>query len=201
MKKINFISTIICFSLFFTVFEKTFSQNHAFDSLANEINRLSMYKKTKSLELLDTLYKMAYNSPDSSLLIAHCLYEESIVNKRQGIIDTLLSNNIKERLARKDLSLQERAILFFGLGSCFELEGKYANAFEHCFQALELFKQLENNRFIAKSLNTLGVLCIIIKLYNLADYYHSEALLYVSPDSHDFYFIKNQYYRITVKKQ
>ncbi|MDR2970833.1 MAG: hypothetical protein LBU83_02720, partial [Bacteroidales bacterium] len=49
------------------------AQNTKFDTLANEINRISLYKKTKSLEMLQRLYKMAYNSPDSSLLIDRCL--------------------------------------------------------------------------------------------------------------------------------
>jgi hypothetical protein len=51
-------------------------QNIAFDSLTKEVNKLSLYKKTKAREILDTLYQIAYKSSDSSLLIAHCLYEE-----------------------------------------------------------------------------------------------------------------------------
>ena len=196
--KINFYRLFICFS--FLSFSSVFSQNsnHAFDSLANEINRLSIYKKTKSFELLDSLYKMAYKSPDNSLLIAHCLYEESTLNKRQGIIDTLLTHSITERIVRKNISVQERAVLYFALGTCFEYEGRYSDAFEYWFQALELFKHLKNNQFIARTLNSLGGLCSSINLLSLADYYHSEALLFISSDSdsHDFYFIKNNMIRL-----
>ena len=183
----------------FLTFSRAFSQNHTFDSLANEINRLSMYNKTKSLELLDSLYKMAYNSSDSSLFLSRCLYEESTLKLRQGIKDTLLSIKIKEKLEREHTSKQEEALLYFALGANCVYETKYAEAFENTYQALELFKQLGDNQFIAKALNLLGSICSIIQLFNLADYYHSEALSYVSDDSHDFYFIKSNIFRLLSK--
>ena len=79
MKKHNFIYLVIILLIFLSI-QKISSQNPIFDSLANEINEMSIYKKTQSLELLDILYQMAYNNPDSSLLIARCIYEESSLN-------------------------------------------------------------------------------------------------------------------------
>jgi hypothetical protein len=74
------IKQLIFLLLFFLPLLPLYAQNKKFDALANELNRISLYKKTKSLELLDRLYQMAYNSSDSSSLIDRCLYEESLLN-------------------------------------------------------------------------------------------------------------------------
>jgi len=176
--------------LFLLTVSVVYAQNPTFDSLANEVNRLSHFKKTKSLELLDSLYQIAYSDPDSSLLIARCLYEEAFLYRRQGIVDTLLAERIKNRLDRENLPLQEQALLQLTLANNLLAAGKYSDAFSFSLQALERFKQLENNRFISRAYHILGNICNNIKLYNLAMYYYSEAIKNIMPESYEYFWIK-----------
>ena len=170
------------------------AQNPTFDSLANEISRISYYQKVKSFELLDTLYQIAYLSPDSSLFIARCIYEESTLNYRQGILDSTMTNIIMKRLNNK-LSLYEHALLQSALGKNIEMTGEYSEAFSLYLQALEKYKKINLNRFVAITLNALGNICYYIGLYNLSDYYHSEAILYVIPEWHEYYAIKHNIFK------
>jgi len=196
MKKNPAIYLIINLSLIFSLSQSVSSQNLAFDSLANEINKLSLYKKTEALEMLNNLYQMAYNSPDSSLLIAHCLYEESLLNFRQGIIDTTLTDRIRNRLAEEKLLRLEHALLQSAMGTNQVMLGEYSDAFTLHLQALEKFKSLELNRFIARTLNSLSNICNTIGLLYLADYYLSEAVLYIYPAHHEYYIIKQNTFNI-----
>jgi len=189
MKSNNTINITIFF-LFFSIFQTISAQNERFDSLANEVYRLSRYKKTKSIEMLDSLYNMAYISPDSSLLIARCLYEEALLHLQQGINDTSLNNRLKDRLKKESLSLQENAFLQSALGTSYVIEGNFTDAFATFLQALEKHKQTGNNRFIARTLNSLGNICKGIGLNDLSEYYFSEAIKLITPDYDEYYVIK-----------
>jgi tetratricopeptide (TPR) repeat protein len=167
------------------------SQNIAFDSLANEVNRLAIYKKTKSLELLDSLYKMAHNSPDSSLLIAHCLYEEIMLSLNQGINNPELIDRIKQRLNKENLSHKEHALLQTAFAINLVMKGEYSDAFTLLLQSNEIFKQLDLDRLQARTLTYLGNISYNIGLYNLSDYYYSEAILNANPEFHEYYIIKH----------
>ena len=176
---------------FLTVFSAAYAQNTKFDSVANELNRISLYKKAQSLELLDSLYQMAYSSSDSSLLIARCIYEESLLNFRNGLTDTLLIERIETRIDRKNLSLQEQALLHLSMGIELENTGEYSDAFTVYLQALEKYKQLNDSRFIARTLNSLGSICSSMSLFSLAEYYYSEALKNITPESHEYIHIQS----------
>jgi len=167
-----------------------YPQNPAFDSLANEIDRISNFKKTKSLELLDNLYQMAYSDPDSSLLIARCFYEEAFLYRRQGIVDTLLADRVKSRLDRKNIPPREQALLQLALADNLLATGEYSESFSLSLQALEKFKQVDDKRFMARALNYLGIICDYIKLYNLANYYFTEAINNITPEDYEYFFIK-----------
>jgi len=167
-----------------------YAQNPTFDSLANEINRISFYKKTKTLELLDSLYQIATNSQDSSLLIARYIYEKSLLNARHGIIDTLLIDKIKERINGGSSSIEENAMLLDALGINLMATGNYAESFSINLQALEKHKQTENNLLVSRTLNRLGNICHTILLYNMAKSYYSEALSMLTPDCRDYYIVK-----------
>jgi tetratricopeptide (TPR) repeat protein/DNA-binding NarL/FixJ family response regulator len=188
--------SLLCTLLFIFLLPFYYAQTQAFDSLSNEINRAAIYQKTKSLEMLERLYQMANNNADTSLLLACCLYEESTLNFRQGIVDSLLTYRIKQRLDHKHLSLLEQALLQSALGTSLASEGDYTDAFPLQLQALETFKQLKNNRFIARTLNALGNICRIINLLGLAEYYHTEAAAYFTPNSYEYYHTKATIFRI-----
>jgi len=167
---------IILFSLIFNTFLYINAQNPVFDSLANEMTRISGYSKQYSLEKLDTLYMIARNSPDSCVLIARCIYEEAVFKQRHGFIDTLLSDKIKNRLTKTEIPLLEYALLQSALGIHLITDGEYAEAFEIMLKALELFKKMNNNSFIERTYVNLGIICYCIRLNNLAEYYYLEAI-------------------------
>ena len=183
------IYNFILLFLFFLTFQNISAQNPTFDSLANEINKISGYKKTKAHEMIDSLYQMSYNNPERSLLV-RCFYEEALFNTRHGIIDTLLAEKIKNRLNNGSLSHFEQALLQSAYGLCFISEGKFSDAFEFQLKALENFKKTGNTYFIAKTLNIMGNICHIINLFNLAKNYYLEALSFFSPEDYEYYFIK-----------
>jgi len=180
--------------IFFTNVQ-IYPQNAVFDSLANEINRISNFNKTKSLDILNRLYQIAYSSSDSATLIARCLYEESIFNVYQGIVDTLMTNRIKNRLNAPPSSLLEHALIQSALGINIFTLGDFSEAFTINLQALEKYKQMGNNRFTAKTLNTLGNISSSIGLLNLAEYYYSEAITYLTPEFYEYYITKSNIFR------
>ena len=196
MKKYNFTFGIISLLLFFLTLQNTNAQSFAFDSLAHEVTQTSIFHKTKSLKMLEELYQMAYHSPDSAMLIAYCLYEESTLNFRQGIVDTLLTKKIRNRLAHKKLPQLEDALLQSALGTNLMSEKGYADAFPLHFEALETFKKLNNNRFTARMLNSLGNICYYFNLFKSAENYYTEAITYTDQKYFDYYYIKINLFRV-----
>ena len=192
------ISKIILIFMIFNTFSFISAQdtNTKFDSLANEVNRFSFYKKAKALEMLDSLYQMAYNCPDSSLCIARCLYEEALLNMRQGIANAFLNDKIKKRLCYNNSSLTEQSLLQSALATCFLFEGKYSDAIEILLQALENYKFTGNNRLVAITLNSLGNICFKIGLIDLTNYYYSEAIELTKPEYHEYLGMKINQLRI-----
>jgi DNA-binding NarL/FixJ family response regulator len=187
---------LLFISLFaFTLFT-TFAQNKNFDSLADEVNRISIYKKTEALRLLDSLYQMAHHGKDSTLLIARCLSEEAVLNLRQGISDSCLSYKIEKKLNRNNIQKQEKALFQFAMGTSLASEKKYGDAFHYLLDASENFKKLNEDRFTAQSLSFLGNICFIIGMWKLADYYYSEASTYANPELSIYYYIKLNHYSL-----
>ena len=193
------LNKILFFILIFTFFQLSSAQNPTFDSLAFEITKISHYQKTKALLMLDTLYQMANRDSDSSLLIAYCIYEEAILKQRQGIIDTVLIDRINEKLSKKQLSIQENAVLQVALGIILFTQGKYADVFPIFLKELETFKQLKNNRIIIKILNYLGSICETINLNSLASYYYSEALANSTYKSREYFSTKIHCFNMIAK--
>ena len=185
------------FSLFLLLlfFSTAYSQTDSFDSLSNELNRKSIYKKTESLEMLNKLYQMAYNHSDSSVRMARCLYEEAVLNYQQGITDSFFADKIEKRLERKNLPLQESALLQLALGTDKIATGNYSDAFTLHLQALEKFKEIGDERFMARVCNYLGSICYSIGLFNLSDYYYFEALRYITSEEYEYFSIKQNIYK------
>ena len=197
--RVNSCSSWIILLFVFTSFSFSFTfsiaQNSTFDSLANEIYRISFYKKTESLEKLDSLFQISYNSPDSSLLIARCLLEKSSIHYLQKIEDSMLINEIKDRLARENLLFQEHAFLQYALSTNLMFKGEFGEAFTMQLQVLEKFKKLNLNRFVVRTLNNLGNICYYIGLYNLSDYYYFEAISNTTPEFHEYFILKQNIYK------
>jgi len=196
MKKQILFYNILLIILLSTTLQNSFAQHATFDSLANEVSRTAIANKTKSLEMLRTLYQMAYQDPDSSLLIAHCLYEESLLNFGHGIVDSLLKNKIQNRLINGKLQKMEYALLQSALGLSLMSEEKYPDAFPLQFQALEIFKQLKCSHLTGRTLIQLGNICYYIDLLNFATSYYSEAIETLSPIYYEYYLAKSNLFTV-----
>ena len=170
-----------------------YPQSAAFDSLANEINKFSMVYKTKSLEMLSQLYQMANKEQDSQLGVARCLFEEAALNSCQGVVDTFLTNKIKHRLNRTHIPIQEQALLEAALGINLKNTGDYSQAFTVQNKALKKFKELDNRRFVVRSLSVLSDICRAVNMNSLREYYADEVFKYLEPEwfEYDFYKINN----------
>ena len=194
MKKSLIILFFISISLIFSGFSVISAQNQKFDSLANKVSILSHYKKAEALDLLEYLYFLAYNSPDSSLLIARCLFEESTLKERHKIVDTIMENKILQRLANNNIPLKEEALLYSALGTNLLAREYYSKSFEVLLKALDKHKLSNNYVFVAKTLNYLGVICNRTGLKSLTKDYYSEAIKWVTPEDRDFYKYKFNFF-------
>jgi tetratricopeptide (TPR) repeat protein len=103
----------------------------------------------------------------------------------------LLIEKIETRIARKNLSLHEQALLQLSLGIELENTGEYSDAFTIYLQALEKYEQLKDNLFIAKTMNSLGSICNSMSLFSLAEYYYSEAIKNITTESREYIHIKS----------
>jgi tetratricopeptide (TPR) repeat protein len=108
----------------------------------------------------------------------------------------LLAGRIKTRLTRENLSLQEQALLQLSLGTELQNLGEYSEAFTIYLQALEKYRQLNNKRFIALTLNSLGHICSSISLVSLEEYYYSEAIENITPEFNEYISLKANLFRI-----
>ena len=195
LQKYKFIFLFLCFLTIYSAY----SQHQIFDSLANKLNRISNSKKTESLELLNNLYQIAYNHSDSSLFLARCLYEESIFNVYQGIVDTSMYNRIQAQLNQPSHTLLEHALLQSALGINLLTLGEVSEAFTLHLQALDKYKQFGDNRFTAKTLNSLGNICSQMSLISLAEYYYSEAMTFLIPEWYEYYITKSNIFKLLAK--
>lgn len=176
---------------------KLYSQsNHSFDSLATHLENIASSQKEEALLLLEELYEMANNSPDSSLLFARCIFLETILNNRHGIVDSTLEHRIKYRLDYKPASSCEKGLLLYSFGLHLLTIGAYDEAFTIALQASEDFEECGENRLMAKTLNLLGNICNNIYLFDMAETYYQKALTWISPEYLDYFYIKGNMFGI-----
>ncbi|MDR0364547.1 MAG: hypothetical protein LBH92_05990 [Bacteroidales bacterium] len=162
-----------------------------FDSLENLADNISYSQKQKSLDIIREMYDIAHDSQDSGVFIIRTIYVESIVNERQGILDSVLLQNINIRLQTDNLTPRENLLLMLSLIHNYLTFGDHISAYATALQALEDSKQLKDSLMTAKLLHTLGSCCKNVKLYNMAEDFYLEALGWI-----DIHTSKNIYYSI-----
>lgn len=166
-----------------------------FDYLSRELDASSYTQRQRSLGLIDSLYLLAEQSPDSSLLISRCIYAETLLSYRQNIVDSTRINRIKARID-KEPTIEEELYLFSSLSlSLFTLED-YVESYTAGLRALETAKQLNDSLVIGRTLNTLGTIYNNAQLYGVAESYYQEALNYLHNERFmkDYCMIKGNLY-------
>jgi len=175
-----------------------FAQDHinSFDSLSKEFDRIYFAHGKRSKEIIKELYEIAYNQPDSLPYIYECLNKEAMLSFDQGIVDNSIPERIRFRLADKDISPYQKALLEYSLGLYLSATGDYSDAFTISLQALSEFRNLNDSVFIGKNLNLLGTICSHINLSNMSRNYYHEALEFYPNNDHDYLRIKNNIARL-----
>lgn len=164
------------------------TQNRRFNSMTKQVDEISNYQNAQAKELIDSMYEIARQSPDSLRLIVHCLCKEAKWSADQGLLDDSLLARIEKHSKKIDSTfVLEKAILQYATGLCQLAFGEYATSFSATLQALEQFKTLNDSSYISKSLYTLGNICSNINFTGLSRNYFSEALLWMPENSIDYY--------------
>lgn len=173
-----------------------------FDSIAKVIDSISLSQRNESRRLLERLYEIANNTPDSFPLLVRCLYAEANINYEQGKTDSLFEDRLRGFLDNSSGKLDTRgtAILHYSLGMHFFAAGNYADAFSISMDALNDFKELQDSSFAAKSLKLLGTICTDIGLLTLGEDFYEEAIAYTAAENHDYYSIMRNKSRIYLLK-
>lgn len=169
------------------------AQGNTFDSLANVVEKISFYQKDKAYELVEELYQMAHNSPDSLLLIAECLNKEAKICFDQGRLAPSLIPRIEENLKKleeKHLPV-EKARLQYSLGLCNYCAGKYSDAFTIGLDVLEQFKTHNDTIYIPRAYHLLGSVCFDVNLADLSNEYYTEELKWITRKDIEYYKIQH----------
>jgi len=169
-----------------------------FDSITSEIDRISLYKGTEAHKLVDNLYNISDSHPDKPELYIRALHKEIFLNNIQGKVDTTLISKVKISLAslNGDKYLFEKALLHYTLAIGYSNMGNFADAFLNGLHALELFKSIEDSRYIVKSLIALGNICASIKSDTMAEDYYTQGLSYASDNEEVYHSILPNIYMI-----
>lgn len=191
-----FIFLILCF-----IFPSQLigQNNHdKFDQLDTEVGNFSVLNKQKALATIKKMYALAYETQDSSLLIARTLYAESSLHYRQNIVDSTLYHRINKQLNKAPSPSQEEDWLYCAMGNSLLTQEDYSEAFEIAHIASEKAKALNDSLPIAISLNTMGIICDKVRLIDLSEDYYTQALKWAKDKSVIFYSIKNNLFNYYV---
>lgn len=177
MKRLNYTSLLL--SLFFILSSAYPQSNGArFDALEKELDNVSYLNNHKSRELLSEMYLLSEQDNSHDYLLARTFYSESILNVRQGMNDTLLNKKIDARL-EQDIDLYEKTLLQLASNYGVSAKGDFAEAFNLALSVLENAKTLNDSILVARTLNTMGVICRNVNLPSMAKDYYEEALKWV----------------------
>lgn len=165
-------------------------EGERFNYLEHEIREYSVLDKQYSLGLLHEMYAIAGNSSDSVSLKARSLYAEAVLNQRQGISDSTIIDRINQQLQHKDLSEHDEILLKYALSNVLISREEITDAFDISLQILEKSEQLNDSLFVARILNSLGVIAYNVSSNDLSREYYKKAEQWIEPFSTDYtYFL------------
>ncbi len=188
------------FSSFLILPLETLSQNSSlqlFDSLAKEASKISFSQGAQVRQIINQLYQIANQHPDHLSLKWKCMYQEAELHYAQGVYDSVSARRIQHELQQPELKEEPfyNALLHYSLAMNNVSKGSYDEAFRLTLHSMEKFKQLKDSLFIARSLMTLGRICLYIESFHMAKDYYKQALHYTNPDLLEYYQI---YSNITI---
>ncbi|MDL2256881.1 LuxR family transcriptional regulator [Bacteroidales bacterium OttesenSCG-928-I14] len=171
-----------------------------FDSLSTRFEQTFFMYGGKSNELIEEMYNISHNSPDSVSLLAQCIYREALLSYAQGTIDSTLTDRIRKRIefTNRQVYPYESALLDFSLGAHLSATGNYSEAFSLSLQASETFKSFNDSTMIAKTLNVLGTICSHISLFGMSKNYYEEAISWITSDNPEYYRIQHNLFRLNL---
>lgn len=160
-----------------------------FDEVAEELDKISQFQGTEADLLVEELYQIAQQLPDVPSLTNRYLYWKAAVNYAQGVSDADLISTLEKRLETQALppSKQDEALLNYALAISHTVSGDYGNGFAKILYALGLYRELNDKKFIVKSLMIIGAICVAVKNYNMAEEYYREAAELVDPSQKEYY--------------
>ncbi len=169
-----------------------------FDSLVCEIDRIGFSHGDRVILLLADLQKIADENPKNISFSIQYIYRETALSYAQGIHNDSLFAKINRALqsVNKKNYPFENALLNYSLALNYTTKGNYIDAFSNALQALELFKQLKNDVFTAKTYNVLGNICSYLRIGNMAEDYYQQGIDLVKPDQVDYYHLHNNLFRL-----
>lgn len=178
------------------------AQNKEFDSIANYVEQNNTFEYHTCRGLIEDLYQMAHQSPDSLKLLTTCIGLEARLCYAHSKMNPLLENKIRQYLWKLDSAenVRERNILEYALGMSYLGNKNYGEAFVIMLPVLEKFKQLNDSVYVAKSLGLLGDICRSINQFYLGNEYFTEQLNWVEENSVEYFLAKQNQYLLLGKE-
>lgn len=164
-----------------------------FVKLEKKVDDISYLQRQRTWELIGEMYALARQSPDSSLLIAHCLQSETLFRLRQGMVDSTLTERINKRLNKEDISPKEQSLLLTSLMRSHLMAGEYTEIFDVSLKIIDIAKENNDSMLLVQTYNTMGVTYANFFLNDMAEEYFNEALRWITPSAYpsEYYSIKN----------
>ncbi len=204
MKGVIFFMNKLFFCLlliFLPISERCFASQDAemekrFQALDEELHRISNLDRQRAQDILDKMYSLSYEQPDSLFWLNKTLYAHTVLQTRQHVRDNSLQATIQKHLSMDNLSLYEKTILMLALSKSYLSQGDYSEAFNNALIALEWSLELDDSFWISRAYNNLGTLSHTVRLFDLAEDYYLQALEWSDPTAHpaDYYATKMNFY-------
>jgi tetratricopeptide (TPR) repeat protein/DNA-binding CsgD family transcriptional regulator len=196
MKKHWNVIIIVLLVLFFSVTTYSQSVSKKLDALEKAIEKTHRTNKQESLTLLEQMYTICRNYPDSTIFLARAIFAETGVNEYQGIRNSELLEIIQTQLEKKTTTQKEEVLLKSALACTYYTLGDFIQTFDIAIELLEQAKQLNDSLSIARALNYLGNICLITDLRTMGEEYYSKALQWAPQDNNIRYSLKTNLYTL-----
>lgn len=174
-----------------TAFSKDLNQK--FDSITNEINKISFYENQKAEELLVQLYQIIEQNPENKSLRAQYYYWTSYHNYSQGKINLSIKDSIGNYLKKYNSNTIDKAILFHSMALNEVVEGNYTEALTKALTALKVYQNSGEILYKSRALQLIGVICYRTRNFELSEKYSKESLSLSVPKTEYYKSLLNQY--------
>ncbi|MDL2257303.1 LuxR C-terminal-related transcriptional regulator [Bacteroidales bacterium OttesenSCG-928-I14] len=175
-------------SILFLIPILSFSQdrNEYFSELESKVEEFSFLEREKTFDLIEEMYSIASDSPDSINLLARTFYSEALLRERQGMDNEHLIEKVHQLLTNEKAQGKDKVILNSVFKQNYLSQGNYTEVFTISLEILDQAKQLNDSLWVARTLNTLGIISMKADLFNLSEEYFQSALDWAKSSSDKF---------------